>query len=101
MPKELDTANLLLNKLWAMRTIKLLTLGQIAKELKVNERSVSDWLTQRRRTPSGDVLFRLQSFAAKMTLNISRKPALAVKYRAAFAAANVLFPVTPVEGSEK
>lgn len=98
MPKETESITNILNKIWAMRTIRLITLKEIAKEIGVDERSVSDWLTQRRRRPMGDVIFRLQSFAAKMTLNISRKPALAVKYRAAFQAANVLFPV---EGSKE
>lgn len=86
----------ILNKLWALRHAKIVTLQEIADAVGANERSASDWLTQRRRTPNGETTLKLQSFAARMTLNISRKPNLARKYRAAFEAANVLFPV---EGS--
>lgn len=95
-----DNLTVILNKLWALRHIKIITLQEIADAVEANQRSVSDWLTQRRRIPNGETAFKLQSFAAKMTLNISRKPALAVKYRAAYDAAMILFPATPIEGKE-
>lgn len=99
VPAVADPNNLtvILNKLWALRHAKIVTLQEIADAVGANERSASDWLTQRRRTPNGETAIKLQSFAAKMTLNISRKPALARKYRAAYDAVMILFPV---EGKE-
>ena len=88
-----DNLTVILNKLHALNRAKITTLGEIAAHCGTRSQRVGEWVTQRTRKPRGDMAFKLQSFAAKMTLNISRKPALARKYRAAFTAANVLFPV--------
>lgn len=90
---EPDNLTVILNKLHALHRAKIATLGEIAAHCGTRPQRVGEWVTQRTRRPRGDMAMKLQSYAAKMTLNISRKPELAVKYRAAFAAANVLFPV--------
>lgn len=93
-----DNLNAILNKLHAMKSAKIVTIKEIAEAIKEGPVQVSMWVMQRVRRPRADVAFKLQSFAAMMTLKISKRPQLAKKYRAAFAAANVMFPV---EGSEK
>lgn len=89
----LDNLTVILNKLHAFHAIKSVTLGEIAAYCDTRPQRVGEWVTRRTRRPRGDIAFKLQSFAAKMTLNISRKPALRVRYKAAYDAAMILFPV--------
>lgn len=91
-----DNLTVILNKLYAMNSAGIVTLGEIANGCGTRSQRAGEWITRRTRRPRGDMAFKLQSFAAMMTLKISKRPQLAKKYRAAFQAANVLFPV---EGS--
>lgn len=98
MPSNPETLTDLLNKIWAIHYIRLMTFKQIGDQIDVDQRSVSNWVTQRRRNPDGDSAFKLKNFAETMTLKISKRPRLWSRYKAAYAAAGILFPV---EGSEK
>lgn len=93
---EPDNIAVILNKLLAMKLAKIIKVADIAKSIKEDPAQVSQWVVQRSRQPRANVAFKLQSFAAMMTLKISKRPQLAKKYRAAYQAAGVLFPV---EGS--
>lgn len=92
LSNNLDNLTVILNKLHAMHAAKIITLKEIADSCGTIQQRMGEWITRRTRRPRGDMAFKLQSFAAKMTLNINRKPALAVKYKAAYTAACVLFP---------
>lgn len=98
MPAQPETLTDLLNKIWAIHYIRLMTFKQIGDQIDVDQRSVANWVTQRRRNPDGESAFKLKNFAATMTLKISKRPKLSLRYQAAYKAAGVLFPV---EGSEK
>lgn len=92
MPAEPETLTDLLNKIWALWHIKLVTLQDIAGQIDVDQRSIANWVTQRRRKPDGESFFKLRDFAAMMILKISRRPKLWSKYQTAYRAAGVLFP---------
>lgn len=86
---------MILNQLWAMRFIKLVSIQDIATYVDRPYQRVSEWVIQRKNEAqrSPEVLAKMKEFAAKMTLNIAKRPHLATKYRDAFKAATVLFPV--------
>lgn len=87
-----ESLSSVLNKLWAMRLAEITTLKEIAEYIGVEPQRVSEWVTQRTRTPNGETAIKLLAFAANRTLHISRRPHLAEKYRNAFKAACMKFP---------
>lgn len=87
----------ILNKLWAMRHAEIVSLREIADYIGTKPQRVSEWITQRTRTPTGEVAIKLLAFAANRTNHISRRPQLAERYRNAFEAACMKFPVNGKE----
>lgn len=94
----------ILNKLWAMNHAEIISLKEIADYVGTKPQRVSEWVTQRTRTPTGDAAIKLLAFAANRTLHISRHPHLAEKYRNAYEAVMMKFPTVeskfPVNGKE-
>lgn len=96
-PQRSTSLQAILNKLWAMHRAEIVTFREIADYVGTKPQRVSEWVTQRTRTPTGEAAIKLLAFAANRTLHISRRPQLAERYRNAFEAACMKFPV---EGKE-
>lgn len=92
MANNFDSLDRVLNRLHAMKTAKIIKLGDIAKDIGEKEQQVSQWVMQRTRRPRGDVAIKLHSFASKMSLRIALHRPMQVKYRAAYQSACLLFP---------
>lgn len=95
MPKRPETATEILNKLWAMRFIKLVSIQEIATFVDRPYQRVSEWVIQRKNEcdRSPDVLAKMKELAAKQTLRIASNRELGQAYRGAYHAACILFPV--------
>lgn len=87
-----ENLNTILNKILAMYRAEIVTLDDISKAIGRPVQRVSEWVTQRAHFPTGDAPIKLLAFAANRTLHISRRPALAERYRREFAAACEKFP---------
>lgn len=92
--KEINIAreNAVLIRLIAMLAAGITTRKEISEGASIREGAVNRMLAARTERPSQIYLDRLRRFAANRTLHISRRPALAERYRREFEAACEKFP---------
>jgi hypothetical protein len=87
-----DNLTVILNKIYAMHRINLVTLREIGKAIGATEQQVSGWITQRTRQPRAEIAFKLQAFASKYQITIAMNRRLQPQYRAAYKEACEKFP---------